>query len=167
MENASAESFIFRNNRFWLAIVMISAFVAAAFALGSFVGGLVAIVPLRGFNFHRLMTVISLIVTGAVMAGMGLQMWWLSQSMAFYEARLDPGGVHFRLGSKDRPDEKSFAWDQITSINHKRVASYQYFSIVGTDDRLVEYTSYTFFRPKKLSRLIAARAGQPIREMAS
>jgi hypothetical protein len=52
METAGAESFIFRNNRFWLAIVIISAFVAAAFALGSFIGGLVAILPLRGFNFH-------------------------------------------------------------------------------------------------------------------
>jgi hypothetical protein len=111
--------------------------------------------------------VTGLIVSGAVMAGAGLQTWWLGLSVTFYEARLDPGGVHFRLGAKERPDEKSFAWDQIASINHKRVANYQYFAIVGKDDRLVEYTPYTFFRPKKLSRFIAARAGQPIREMAS
>jgi hypothetical protein len=163
--NTDAEPMIFRNNRFCLAIVIISAFVAAAFALGSLAGGVLAIFPLREFNFHRLITVISLVVSGGVMAVIALQMWGLGIGMGFYQARLDSGGVHFRFGSKGRPNEQSFAWDQIASINHKRVANYQYFAVAGKDDRLVEYTSYTFFRPKKLSRLIAARAGQSIQEI--
>jgi ABC-type sugar transport system permease subunit len=165
MQNADAEPVIFRNNRFWLAIVITSAFVAAAFALGSLAGGFLAVFPLRGFNFHRLITVISLIASGGVMFVIALQMWGLGIGMGFYEARLDSGGVHFRFGSKERPNEQSFAWDQIASINHKRVAKYQYFAVAGKDDRVVEYTSYTFFRPKKLSRLIAARAGQSIQEI--
>ena len=87
--------------------------------------------------------------------------------MAFYQVGFDNEGLRFRLGTEQQPQEEFFAWNQIAAVEYKRIVNIQSGSIVGTDNRLVQFSSYTFFRPKKLVNLIAARTGLPIREMNS
>jgi len=77
---------------------------------------------------------------------------------------LDSRGIDFSLGTKEEPQELFLAWDRIAAIKHKRVGSAQQYSVVGTDGSQAIFTSYTFFRPKKVARMIAARTGQAIQK---
>ena len=94
-------------------------------------------------------------------------MWAQGGRMAFYQVGFDNEGLRFRLGTEEHPEEKFFAWNQIAAVEYKRILNIQSGSVVGTDNRLVQFSSYTFFRPKKLVNLIAARTGLPVREMDS
>jgi hypothetical protein len=96
-----------------------------------------------------------------------MYMWTQGGRIAFYQVGFENEGLRFRLGTEQYPQEQFFAWDQIAAVEYKRIVNIQSGSVVGIDNRLVQFSSYTFFRPKKLVNLIATRTGLPIREMAS
>jgi hypothetical protein len=91
-------------------------------------------------------------------------MWKLSRGMAVYKVMLDSRGVNFNLGTKKKPSDLFLAWDQIAAIKHKRVGNAQNYYVLGKDGSEAIFSSYTFFRPKKVARLIAERAGLTIQE---
>ncbi len=102
---------------------------------------------------------------GALAFGYGCPwMWKLSRGMAVYKVMLDSRGVNFNLGTKKRPSDLFLAWDQIAAIKHKRVGNAQNYYVLGKDGSEAIFSSYTFFRPKKVARLIAERAGLTIQE---
>jgi hypothetical protein len=90
--------------------------------------------------------------------------WKLFRAMANHRATMDSRGVMFNLGTKKQPADLFFAWDQIAAISHKRVGNAQQYSVLGKDGSEASFTSYTFYRPKKVARLIAERTGLPIQE---
>jgi hypothetical protein len=102
---------------------------------------------------------------GALAFGYGCPwLWKLSRAMANYRVMLDSRGVNFNLGTKKQPSDLFLAWDQIAAIKHKRVGNAQQYYVLGKDGSEARFSSYTFFRPKKVARLIAERTGLAIQE---
>ena len=92
------------------------------------------------------------------------RLWNLSRAMAGYRVTLDSRGVNFNLGTKKKPSDLFLAWDQIAAIKHKRVGNAQQYYVQGRDGSEARFSSYTFFRPKKVARLIAERTGLAIQK---
>jgi hypothetical protein len=92
------------------------------------------------------------------------RLWTLARAMAHHRAMLDSRGVMFNLGTKKQPSDLFLAWDQIAAIRHKRVGNAQQYLVIGRDGSEARFSSYTFFRPKKVARLIAERTGLAIQE---
>jgi hypothetical protein len=102
---------------------------------------------------------------GALAFGYGCPRFWkLSRAMANYRVMLDSRGAMFNLGTKKQPSDLFLAWDQIAAIRHKRVGNAQQYYVLGSDGSEARFSSYTFFRPKKVARLIAERTGLAIQE---
>jgi hypothetical protein len=92
------------------------------------------------------------------------RIWKLSLAGIHHKVTMDTNGAMFNLGTKKQPADLFLAWDQIAAIRHKRVGNAQQYSVFGRDGSEARFTSYTFFRPKKVARLIAERTGLPIQE---
>jgi hypothetical protein len=90
------------------------------------------------------------------------RLWALGRAMAGYQVDLDGRGVKFSLGTKKKPAELFLAWDQIAAIKYRRTGNVQQCWVEGTDGSEATFSSYTFFRPKKVARMIAERAGLAI-----
>jgi hypothetical protein len=85
--------------------------------------------------------------------------------MLNFRVKLDQRGADFNLGTKKKPVELLMLWDKVASVQQKRVGNAQEFTIMGTDGSRATFTSYTFFRPKKVARMIAERAGLSIQKV--
>jgi hypothetical protein len=72
--------------------------------------------------------------------------------------------VDFNLGTKKKPQELFMAWEHVVSVQQKRVGNAQEFTILGTDGSRATFSSYTFFRPRKVARMIAERAGLTVQK---
>jgi hypothetical protein len=90
--------------------------------------------------------------------------WMLTRAMAGYKATMDMRGVMFNLGTKKQPSDLFLEWDQIAAIRHKRVGNAQQYWVIGRDGSEARFSSYTFYRPKKVARLVGERTGLPIQE---
>jgi hypothetical protein len=102
---------------------------------------------------------------GALAFGYGCPRFWkLSRAMANYRVMMDSRGAMFNLGTKKQPSDLFFAWDQIAAIRHKRIGNAQQYWVIGRDGSEARFSSYTFFRPKKVARLIQERTGLAIQE---
>ncbi len=91
-------------------------------------------------------------------------LWYTGRALANYEVRLDSRGVGFRLGTKKNPQDLFLAWDQVAAIKQERVGNAQQFFVVGTDGSEAKFSSYMFFRPRRVALLIADRTGQSIQK---
>jgi hypothetical protein len=90
--------------------------------------------------------------------------WKLALAMANHKVTMDGNGAMFNLGTKKQPSDLFLAWDQIAAIRHKRVGNAQQYWVIGRDGSEATFSSYTFFRPKKVARLISERTGLAIQE---
>ena len=68
-------------------------------------------------------------------------------------------------GTKKNPSDLFLAWDQIAAIKFKRIGNAQQYYVLGKDGSEARFSSYTFFRPKKIARLIADRTGLTIQKV--
>lgn len=164
IEGNRAIPVVLHNSRFLIAVTLIFSIVSAFFAVcmalmvfsvfssgGGLSGGNLYNAFWWGF--------------GTLAFGYGCpRLWMLSRAMAVYKVTLDGRGVNFNLGTKKKPSDLFLAWDQIAAINHKRVGNAQQYYVQGKDGSEARFSSYTFFRPKKLARLIAERTGLAIQE---
>lgn len=132
-----------------------------------FFAGVVKVLHTPESTVHKSIGFLGVVIAAAFTLGLAVYMWAQGGRMAFYEVDFGADGLRFRLGTQQNPQEQFFAWDDIAAVEYKRIVNIQSGSVVGKDNSLVEFSSYTFFRPKKLVKLIAARSGLPIREMAS
>ena len=82
--------------------------------------------------------------------------------MAHCSVLLDSYGAHFKFGSTDDVKEEFMPWNGIEAVHFKRIQNAQKFTILGTDTSTVTFTSHAFYRPKRVARLIAERAGLPL-----
>lgn len=167
MTLTSSTCTVFANNRFLVGIVKFAALAAWIMAALFLIPGITKVFHTQESALRHIIGLLGVLITTAILIGLGRYMWELGVNTAFYQAGFENEGLRFRLGTPKNPQEKFFAWDQIAAVEYKRVINTQFGSVVGKDDSTVQFSSYTFFRPKKLVKLIAARSGQPIREMAS
>ncbi len=164
IENNRAIPMMLRNSRFGIGVTMIGSIVSVFFAVCMALMVFSVFSSGGGFSAGNLYNAFWWGL-GALAFGSGCPwMWKLSLGMAVYKVMLDSRGVSFNLGTKKRPSDLFLAWDQIAAIKHKRVGNAQNYYVLGKDGSQAIFSSYTFFRPKKVARLIAERAGLAIHE---
>jgi hypothetical protein len=103
-------------------------------------------------------------VGALAMVYMCLQLWNLGRVMQGYQVLLDSRGVTFNFGTKKKPADLFMPWDQVYAITLKRDVNVQRCTVHGSDGSQATFSSYTFFRPKKIARMIAERAGVAIQK---
>jgi hypothetical protein len=159
-----AHLMVLHNSRILIGVTLFGSMVAAFFAVCMFFGMISQLVPLSALSVARGFGALQWAVGALSMGLMCPWLWKLGRTMAGYRVRLDTRGVDFNLGTKKQPSELFLAWEQIAAIKHKRIGNAQQYWVQGTDGSEATFSSYTFFRPKKVASLIAARAGLPIQE---
>jgi hypothetical protein len=125
---------------------------------------LTEIFPLSALTVGKGFSAFQWALGALVMFSMCPWLWQMGRTMASNRVRLDSHGVDFILGSRKKPQELFLAWDQVASVKHQRIGNLQYYFVHGSDGSKATFNSYTFFRPRRVARLIAERAGHPIQE---
>jgi hypothetical protein len=155
---------VLRNSKFLVGVTMTGSCFAAIFVVCMVLMVFSLLSPLSDLNVARGWSALKWAISALAMGYMCPWLWNLGRAMAGYQVRLDSRGVDFNLGTKNKPSNLFLTWDQIAAIKHKRVGNAQQYFVQGTDGSEARFSSYTFFRPKKVARLIAARTGLTIQE---
>ncbi len=142
---------------------------------GSFLGAFLALCsvplvfstafPLSDLTVARGRGIVTWIACALFMSSLCIYLWSLVKPMAGYKVYLDGRGVTFSLGTKTKPTELFMAWDQISAVKTKRARTVQLYWVEGKDGSEVRFSSYKFFRPKRVARMIAKRAGMVIQKV--
>jgi hypothetical protein len=159
MEFNRATPVVLRNSRFLCWVTMSGSFVAAFMAVCMVLMVISLVFPLSALTVARGGGIFNWTAGGLAMSYMCIRLWSLARAMAGYQVYLDGRGVKFSLGTKKKPAELFMAWDQISAIKRKRAGNVQQYWVEGTDGSEARFSSYTFFRPKKVACMIAERAG--------
>jgi hypothetical protein len=151
-----------RNSRILVALTFLAG--AAAFGLSVWMAyiGCSYVFPLRALTFDRIAAASLLTVGAWLMAMSYVFLWRQGRVLAFCSVRLNSFGVRFSLGGSKNSREVFLPWNGIAAVHHKRIPDGQRFTVLGTDTSTVTFTSNCFYRPRKVARLIAERAGLPI-----
>jgi hypothetical protein len=159
-----AQPMVLRNSRVLIGVTLFGSIVAAIFVVCMLLMVFSQLFPLNNLTVARGWSALTWALSALAFGSMCPWLWKLGRAMGGYKVRLDSRGVDFNLGTKKQPSELFLAWDQIAAIKHKRIGNAQQYFVQGTDGSEARFSSYTFFRPKKIARLIAARTGQAIQE---
>ena len=159
-----ARTVVLRNSRIvcWLTMGMGVSCLSMGICMMLIVVSLVF--PLSAFTFMRGLAAVQWGLGGLAVCFMCPALWKWGLRMLDYKVTLDERGVGFNLGTKKLPQDVFMAWEQVASIEQKRVDNAQQLRILGTDGGMAQFSSYTFFRPKHVARLVAERAGLTIRK---
>lgn len=155
---------VYRNDGFLVGLVKFSGVVALLMAALFFIGGILKVWDTQEPMLHKIGGLSGVTISALFTVALALYMWTQGNRMAFYQISLENDGLRIRLGTQKNPQEEFFVWDQIAAVKYWRVVNVQYGSVTGQAGNAVEWSSYTFFRPKKVARLIAARAGQSLQK---
>jgi hypothetical protein len=153
---------LLRNNRVLIFLTYTGSIAALLISLCMVFVALTAIFPLSAMNLDRFAAA-ALWLLGAWMAAMSqVFLWRQGNLLAHCSVALDNYGAHFKLGNTENAKEVFMPWDGIAAVHYKRIQNALKFTILGTDTSTVTFTSYAFYRPKRVARLIAERAGLPL-----
>ncbi len=119
--------------------------------------------PLNHMTFLRGMGAVQWSFGGVMMVMMCPGLWKWAMGMAHRKVVLDARGIDFVLGTKKQPIELSMPWEQVASVQKARAGNAMEFTVQGRDGSFARFTSYSFFRPRRVARLIAERAGLTVR----
>jgi hypothetical protein len=159
-----AQPMVLRNSRLLIGATLIMSLFAAVIAVCLMLLAMSLLFPPSDLTLDRGRSA-SLWVLYASVSGCSCPwLWSLGRAMAGYQVRMNSRGVEFNLGTKKKPSNLFLAWDQISAIKRRRVGNAQQYLVLGTDGSDATFSSYTFFRPKKVARLIAARTGLAIQK---
>jgi hypothetical protein len=156
----------FHNSRILVVLIALFGVCAILIAFGMALETFSLFFMQHGHIFLRILAGLQWGLGGVSIAAIGLAFWKFALSSGFHQVRFEPDGVHFRLGTRQKPSEASFAWNQIRAVTHQLRPDNHYIFISGKDGSQVNYTAYDILRYKKLARLIAARANVPLTELA-
>jgi hypothetical protein len=159
-----AQPVILRNSRFLVGVTLCGSLVAAIFAVCMLLMVVSLVFLSGGFNADIGWSAFRWAVGALAMSYMCPRLWIPGRAMAGYRVVLDGRGVNFNLGTNKKPSDLFLTWDQVSAIKQRRVGNAQQFWVVGTDGSEARFSSYTFFRPKKVARMIAARTGLAIQK---
>jgi hypothetical protein len=121
-------------------------------------------IPASALSLVRVLSALQWGLGALIMCLMCPWLWKWGSRMINFNVKLDERGANFNLGTKKKPRELFVPWAQMTSVQQKRKGKAQEFTILGSDGSRASFTSYTFFRPKKIARIIAERAGLTIQK---
>jgi hypothetical protein len=159
---SGAHPILLRNSRILVSLSFLGSVVALGVALCMVLVALSSIFPLSAMDLDRA-AVGALCVLGAwLMAMAQVYLWRQGKLMGHCSVLLDDYGAHFKLGNTENAKEAFMPWNGIEAVHYKRIPNAHKFTILGADSSTVTFTSYSFFRPKKVARLIAERAGLPL-----
>jgi hypothetical protein len=152
----------FRNSKFLCWVTVSGSLFAAIMGVCALLIVFSMVFPVSELTADREWSAFRWTLTLLAMIYMVPWFWKLGRNMLGYQVRLDNRGVDFNLGTKKKPSDLFMPWEQVSAIKQRRSGNVQQFVVYGTDGSTATFTSYTFFRPKKLARLIAARTGLAI-----
>ena len=156
----------FDNSRILVVLIALFGVCAILIAFGMALEAVSLFFMQHGHIFLRILAGLQWGLGGVSIAAIGLAFWKFALRSGFHQVRFEADGVHFRLGTRKKPFEASFAWKQISAVTHQLRPDNHYIFISGKDGSQVNYTAYDIFRYKKLARLIATRANVPLTELA-
>jgi hypothetical protein len=120
--------------------------------------------PVNAITFMRVIAAFQWGLGGFLMCMMLPWLWKWGTRMLSANVKLDARGVDLNLGTKKKPVEMFVAWDQVASVQQKRLGKIWEFTITAKDGSWASYTTNTFFRSKRVARMIAERAGLTIQK---
>lgn len=164
LQSLRAHPLVARNSRVFVALTYIGSVIAVVLGLLMLliVGSRLFPVQPEPWSFDRVAGAATWAFWACVFFSMSPWLWNRARVMAQHSVRMDERGVEFNLATRKKPETLLLAWDNITAIRHKRIQGGQQYTVVAADGSYAVFTSFTFFRPKKIARLIAARCGLTI-----
>jgi hypothetical protein len=153
---------LLRNSRVLIFLSFLGSMAALFVSIGMVAVALILFFPLHALNLDRFAAG-ALWVLGAWLLAMSqVFLWRQGNVMSNCSVLLDNRGAHFKLDGTRNGKEAFMAWNEIAAVQYKRIPNAQKFTILSKDTNIVSFTSYTFYRPKRVARLIAQRAGLPL-----
>jgi hypothetical protein len=153
---------VVHNSRIVLVCIVLFAIIAVLLAICMVLEVVYLLFLQHGQIFFRVLAGLQWGLGGVAIASIGVASWRLARAAGFHQVRLENDGVHFRLGTKRKPCEAFFAWDQIAAVSFQSGPNNQYVFVSGKDGSQVNYSAYDIFGYKKLARQISARTGVPL-----
>lgn len=156
---SGAHPILLRNNRILIFLTILGSIAALFVALCMGLVSLTSIFPLSAMNLDRAAAGALGILGAWLMAMAQVYLWRQGHMMAHCSVLLDDHGAHFKLGNTENLREAFMPWNGIEAVHYRRIPNAHKFTILGTDSSTVTFTSCSFYRPKRVARLIAERAG--------
>ncbi len=148
---------VFRNSRLFLAGILLLSIVFGFCCLCGIVLTLGAIGKLLPISADSIYSVVAWAFTTLSCGLMSLWLFRQGRRMSYNHALLNAAGIEFHYGPKRTPRKFFLAWAAINAIRTWRLPHGQAYRVETSSENFVEFSSYTFFRPKKLAMLIAQR----------
>jgi hypothetical protein len=153
---------LLRNNRVLIFLTFLGSAAALGISVCMAIVALTYFLPFGALNLDRFAAG-ALWGLGAWLMAMSLVfLWRQGHLMASCSVLLDTKGVYFRIANASNSKEVFMPWNGIEAVHYKRIENTQKFTILGSDTSTVTFTSYSFYRPKRVARLIAENAGLPL-----
>jgi hypothetical protein len=153
---------LLRNNRVLIFLTFLGSITALGASLCMVVVALMSFLPFGALNMDRFAAGALWLLGAWLMAMSQVFLWRQGNLMTQCSVLLDTRGAHFMLGNTTGDKEVFMPWNGIEAVHYKRIENTQKFTILGSDTSIVTFTSYSFYRPRRVARLIAERAGLPL-----
>lgn len=153
---------LLRNNRVLVFLTFLGSIATLGVSLGMVAVALMSFLPFHALNLDRFAAGALWTFGAWLMAMSQVYLWRQGNLMASSSILLDKQGAYFRLANATDGKEVFMPWSGIEAVHYKRFENMQKFTILGPDSSIVTFTSYSFYRPRRVARLIAERAGLPL-----
>ena len=153
---------LLRNNRVLIFLTFLGSLAALGISLCMVVVALMSFLPFGALNLDRFAAGTLWGLGAWLMAMSQVYLWRQGNLMTRCSILLDTDGACFRIANANNGKEVFMPWNGIEAVRYKRIENLQKFTILGTDTSTVTFTSYSFYRPRRVARLIAERAGLPL-----
>lgn len=154
-----ARPIILRNSRFVCLLAMGVGVCSALIGLCMMLMIVSLLTPLSAIGFMRVLGAAEWGLGGAMFLLVCPALWKWVLGMLYKRVKLDEHGIDFTLGTRKKPVELFMPWEQVASITQKPAGNGMQFTITGADGSYAQFSSTSFFRPMRVARMIAERAG--------
>jgi hypothetical protein len=165
IEESRARTLEYRNSRVLCWITMFGSIVGAFMALCMAIMVISVLTSPDASGFDKVARSVKWGGSALLMVYGCMWLWSMGRVMLHYRVRFESLGVTFRLGTRKKPEELFLAWEQIATIRQKRIGNAQQFWVLAKNGSEVRFSSYTFFRPTKVARMVAERTGLTIEKV--
>jgi hypothetical protein len=157
-----ARPLVMHNSRLVCWMMMGCGIVAVPMGICMVLEGGSLLFPLNAITFRAALAAAQWIVGGFLFSMMLPWAWQWAARILRANVKLDARGVEVTLGTKKKPIDMFVAWDQLASVQQKRLGKIWQYTITAKDGSWVSYSTNSFFRSKRVAREIAERAGLTI-----
>ena len=159
---AGEQPTLLRNNRVLIFLTFLGGFAAFGVSLCMVVVAFMSFLPFGELSLDRFAAGALWLLGAWLMAMSQVFLWRQGHLMSGCSVLLDKRGAYFKLGSTADGKEVFMPWSGIEAVHYKRIGNAQKFTILGSDTSAVTFMSHSFYRPRRVARLIADRAGLPL-----